>query len=304
MQNKKLKVRSPLVSGTSSSSCKICTYPVEIRSHIEHLRTVLGYTLEEISKEIRDRWESWKSDGAIGEGDTPPTNIQLTNHFRDHCKLTAHGKHSADPQLVRISLVQESLNSRCELYRDMSGIFSRLLQMAQAKLRRLEDLYSYEGAFYDKFREEISDYRQKYQQYLEDVRRHQEQGETEYVGTPPQVPSLQIPNGIISEERRTLRLLDQARQQASDMSKVLSYEDGFKAYVVIEVESLLRDLYEDLLPKVLQAQNRLSTIVPGDRHDKLRSYLREFAMDIQSAWKVRFKSFIKDLNVFTRGLKQ
>jgi len=303
MASRVIKVKTTLSTSVSSSSCLICNYKSEVREYIEHLRIVLGYTIDEVHGDVSSHWEEWRTEGVVDQDSTPPSKDTLKTHFRDHCKLTPSGRYSADPQIVRMSLVQESLQSRCELYKNMSGVFNHLLGIAQEKLARLEDLYGHEAVFHERFRNEMARYRLQYAQYLEDVREHQEAGDTNYSGSPPKLPNLVIPSGIIEEEQRTLRLLDRARQQATEMSKVLTYEDGFTSYVVIELESLLRDLYEDLLPKIVQVQNQLSSIVPGDRHDKLRSYLREFAIGVQSSWKVKFKTFLKDISGFTKGLK-
>lgn len=100
-----------------------------------------------------------------------------------------------------------------------------------------------------------------------------------------------------------MSLLEAVRKQVADAAKIISHEEGYIAYVNLEVEEMLKSLTQDAIDSMREFETTIRPMVPVDKHESVRDIIRGYLHRIHSNQKDRYKSLFRNLQKFTREMR-
>lgn len=300
---KAVRVSRMGLGGIVETRCRVCTLPDSIIEVLNTRRRHFGDSTEELSKFFTEHLREWVADGVV-PGDTTPIS--------KNCFLRHYTHHAPDPYKTQDSkgaemeVLRDALQRRAALYTQSHTLFSNVYEKAQAKVVEWGNLLEAEQRLREEYyTHAITTYMEARQRYQDSVSTALEAGET--APFPPVEASRMAPlpslPGLEREEERILKLLGQLRQYTSEAAKIISYEEGLLNYIKIELEVFLQETAQSSLQGILDTQDGISLLVPPDKQDRLRTFLREYMEKQVTGMRTRFKEFIRAVSQFTRQTK-
>lgn len=285
------------------TQCRVCTLPPLIQEAINTRRTHFGDSPEALSVFFTERMREWIAEGLLPADTTPISTSSFLRHFTNHTSQVYQAQNSKS---VELDILRDALQRRAELYSQSHTLFSNVYTKAQSKVEEWGRLLQAETQLRQEYYDQaLAIYMEARQAYLEDVARAREAGEEIPFPVPAASRMSTLPSlpGLEKEEERILKLLGQLRQYTAEAAKIISYEEGLLNYIKIELELFLRATADASLEGLRDTEQGIALLVPPDKHEKLRTFLREYMEKQASGMRTRFKEFLRNLAQFTRQSK-
>ena len=305
----------------SSSRCKVCSLPPDIRQELVDLRTEKGFSFYDLVEHFNSALPNRIRGGLLPDDTTEISMSGLSRHFQKHV--------SVDPDALypmarerQVNLLLQSLHDRATLFQRMHDHLRSLLELATRKSAEWSRLLESEADLREEYHRTAQDRLERWTQLRDaherEVREYEDAFDVwkELGGDKKPVPPggekhrimkelLQVPEipGLAKEEERILKLVREIREQMAEMSKVLSYEDGYTAYLNIELETLLQHFAEDSYQVVEAFGVKTRNMVFPDKLGAFFSHVREMLQEQNARYRERYRTFFMSVRKFSSEMK-